>query len=478
MTDQQATEPDTLLGTTLAETYIMEKVLGEGAMGRVYLARHTRITVKRFAIKVLHKEYADHEEARARFEQEAEAAALISSPHVVGVHDYGKTVDGRPFLVSDFLVGEELADRLHREGQLPVGEAVRIVRQLCAGLAMAHANSITHRDVKPENVFLVGTDDDLTAKLLDFGISRFRDDRGKALTQIGTALGTPDFMAPEQARGHAVDHRTDIYAVGVMLYAMLTGVMPFERDNPQETLLALLTEEAPPPRQILPSIPVQLELIIQQAMAKEPDDRYPWIVQLSQALAPFDPTHAAGLDATVAQLPTEQAAPTPPSTGAPTASEVAPPQPAGLAVYDDPHQLAAARGWIVGAFVLGAPATFLALLLAVVGLLYTADVDLNVTTWLVVAVVLLLALGPGTGVALRHVTSKVWGNSVATAKFARVLRAPLVAAGITYAVGAILLRLVLFLVLEDEAWPLGDTILTVVALVAGLIGLLSARGRG
>jgi len=125
VTDHQATEPDTLLGTTLADTYILDQVLGEGAMGRVYQARHTRITAKRFAIKVLHKEYAAHEEALARFKQEAEAAALISSPNVVGVHDYGQTHDGRPFLVSDFLVGEELADRLHREGALPVAEGVR-----------------------------------------------------------------------------------------------------------------------------------------------------------------------------------------------------------------------------------------------------------------------------------------------------------------------------------------------------------------
>ncbi len=477
MTDHQATEPDTLLGTTLAETYILDKVLGEGAMGRVYQARHTRITAKRFAIKVLHKEYAEHEEARARFEQEAEAAALISSPHVVGVHDYGQTLDGRPFLVSDFLVGEELADRLHREGHLPVSEAVRIVRQICAGLAMAHANSITHRDVKPENVFLVGADDELTAKLLDFGISRFRDDRGKALTQIGTALGTPDFMAPEQARGHTVDHRTDIYAVGVMLYATLTGVMPFERDSPQDTLLALLTEEAPPPRQLMPSIPVELELVIQKAMAKEADDRYPWIVQLSQALAPFDTSHVAGLDATVAQPPMEQPVAPSPAAGAAAPAEAAPLAPAAPPAGDEASQLASARSWIVGAFALGAPAAFLALLLAVAGLLYTADVDLSVTTWIVVALVLLLALGPGTGVALRHVTSKVWGKGVATVKFARLLRGPLVAAGFTYAVGAIVLHLVVFLLLEDEAWPLGDTLLAVAACVAGLIGWLSARGR-
>ncbi|MEQ9319701.1 MAG: serine/threonine-protein kinase, partial [Polyangiaceae bacterium] len=170
---------DTLVGTTLAGTYILDSVLGEGGMGRVYQARHTRIAAKRFAIKVLHQQYAQHEEALERFKREAEAAALISHPNVVGVHDYGRTQDGRPFLVSDFLVGEELADRLHRESTLPIGEAVRIVRQVCSGLAVAHANGVTHRDVKPENVFLVGSDDELSVKLLDFGISRFVDNRGK-----------------------------------------------------------------------------------------------------------------------------------------------------------------------------------------------------------------------------------------------------------------------------------------------------------
>ncbi len=464
MTGNDATDPDPLLGTTLAETYILDRVLGEGAMGRVYLARHTRITAKRFAIKVLHQQYAEHEEALARFKQEAEAAALISSPHVVGVQDYGRTPDRRPFLVTDFLVGEELADRLDRVGQLPVGETVRIVRQICAGLAVAHANSIIHRDVKPENVFLVGADDDLTAKLLDFGISRFRDDRGKALTQVGTALGTPDFMAPEQARGLTVDHRTDIYAVGVLLYAALTGVMPFERDQPQETLLALLTEEAPAPRLIDPSIPEPLEQIIQKAMAKEADDRYPWIVQLSQALAPYDPSHGGATNGQAPPAP----APAPPPPPPPP-----PPQAAGPAAGN----VASAENWIIGAFAFGAPATFGALLLAVMGLLHTADVDLDLTAWLGVALVLLFALGPPTALALRHVTKNVRGHDTGMVSLARAVRPPLVAAACTYALAAVALQLTQLIVLDDGAWPLGGTLLAVAAGAAGMIALLIARSR-
>jgi serine/threonine-protein kinase len=295
-------------------------------------------------------------------------------------------------------------------------------------------------------------------------------------------------MAPEQARGRKVDHRTDIYAVGVLLYTALTGVMPFERETPQNTLLALLTEEAPPPRQLEPSIPVELELIIQKAMAKEAEDRYPWIVQLSQALAPFDPTHVAGVEATLASASAAQAQP-PPATAAtpavvqapapaqPAPAQPAPAQPIAAPLGDNAQQVAAARSWIVGTFALGAPATFFALLLAAGGLLHTVDVDLEVTTWLVTALVLLLAIGPATGVAIRHVSTQVWGNSVATMKLARRVRAPMVAAGATYAVGAIALHLVLFIALEDEAWPLGETILAALAGVAGLIGLLAARGR-
>jgi serine/threonine-protein kinase len=438
---------------------VLDKVLGEGAMGRVYLARHTRIEAKRFAIKVLHQQFAEHEEALARFKQEAEATALISSPHVVGVHDYGRTPDGRPFIVSDFLVGEELADRLQREGTLPVGEAVRIVRQICSGLAVAHANGVIHRDVKPENVFLVGADEDLTAKLLDFGISRFRKSSGPALTRVGTALGTPDFMSPEQARGKPVDHRADIYGVGVLLYVTLTGVMPFERDTPQETLLALLEAEAPAPRFVDPTIPEHLELIIQQAMAKEVDDRYPWIAQLSQALAPYDASQAV-----------QPAAPAPGLAAAP--AEISPTVPDA-----EGQEMAAARGWVIGAFALAAPAALLALLLAVIGVSSAASVEIGVGTWLIALLLLLLAFGPPLGLALRHVVKNVLGHSLHTLRLARMLRPPIVAAACAYAVTALLASLLQATAFDDAPWLLGSTLSAAAAAAAGVVALLVAKGR-
>jgi serine/threonine-protein kinase len=343
-----------------------------------------------------------------------------------------------------------------------VGEAVRIVRQICAGLAVAHANGVTHRDVKPENVFLVGADEELTAKLLDFGISRFRGAAGKALTMAGTALGTPDYMSPEQARGMPVDHRSDIYAVGVLLYVTLTGVMPFERDSPHETLLALLQEEAPSIRLIDPSIPEPLEAVIQKAMAKNADERYPWIAQLSQALGPYDPSYAAA-----------SLAPPPATTPATTLVTLPP-----FSLEHGAEDLPSARRWIVGAFALGAPATFVAFLLAVVGLLAGADVEVDATVWLIVTAMLLLGMGPPLVVALRHLSASVWGQGARESALARVLRPTVLAAGSSYAFAALVLRLAQAIFLDDGAWPLGDTLLAGVALVAGVTALLLARDRG
>jgi serine/threonine-protein kinase len=458
----ESEEPDALVGTTLAHTYTLDKVLGEGSMGRVYLARHTRIASKRFAVKVLHTQYARHAEALERFKREAEAAGLISSPHVVGVQDYGRTPDGRPFLVNDFLVGEELADRLLREGQLPIGEAVRIVRQICSGLAVAHASGIIHRDVKPENVFLVGADDDLTAMLLDFGISRFHDG-GKTLTQAGTTLGTPDFMAPEQARGQPVDHRADIYAVGVMLYAMVTGVMPFERESAQETLLALLTEEAPPPRLVEPSIPEHLETIIMRAMAKELPDRYQWIAELSQALAPYDPSHA-------------------PSSGSPSAEQAssgvlsAPAAAAMQEAYAATPAATSGKGAIVVSMMLGVPASFTALLLAVAGVLQEGEVELTGTVWLIAAISLAIMLATPLVLALRAIAA-MWRQPARTQRAGRALGAALAASCTIYTLGALALRLILTAELDvPELGALTDPLLFVFAAFAGGMAYLVRRG--
>jgi serine/threonine-protein kinase len=433
-----------LLGTTLADTYILESQLGEGGMGRVYLARHTRIDAKRFAVKVLHEEFAQHTEALARFKREAEATALISSPHVIGVHDVGTTPDGRPFIASDFLEGEELADRLEREGgQLPVPEAVRIVREVCAGLAAAHAQGVIHRDIKPENVFLVGPREANTVKILDFGISRLTDQNAKALTQAGIALGTPDFMSPEQARGKPVDHRADIYATGILLYLMVTGVSPFERESPQETLMALLTEEVPTPTTFEPNIPPQLVGIIEKAIAKEADQRYQTVQELLDALAAFDPT-------------APQAAPAPPE---PTAPIEVPPQP-GTVSPTLPDTPAASSPEPAPHAVLGVVVTFLALWLGVGGLLRAVDVDLGIGGWLIIAVLLGVAVAVPSVLLWMHLSSAM--KTDRGPKLARALRSG-VLIGITgYAIGSMLVKVLQIVLLDDAdnvAWGIYDLLL-------------------
>ncbi len=287
--------PDELVGQTLAGTYAVTRVIGEGGMGRVYEARHLRVGGKRFAIKALHGEFARNQEVLQRFQREAESAAAIKSPYVVEVYDVLKTEDGRPFIVAEFLSGRELADHISAVGRMEVADAVRITRQLCEGLSQAHALGIVHRDMKPENVFLIGNASEPTVKILDFGISKSGDKPGTQLTKTGIIMGTPSFMAPEQARGEKVNHLVDVYAVGAILYMMLTGRRPFDKGDPTATLTALLLEDPPRPRSLDPSIPASLEAIIQRAMAKSPLERHQSLEQLSAELLQFErPTTSPG----------------------------------------------------------------------------------------------------------------------------------------------------------------------------------------
>jgi serine/threonine-protein kinase len=281
-------DADQLIGTKLADSYEVLRVIGEGGMGRVYEARHARLPNKRYAVKVLHGDLSRQPEVVTRFQREAEAASTLSHPNVIGVYDVNRTADGRPYIVCEMLEGEELGDYLERAGRLPVGAAVRIVRQVCQALATAHAHGIVHRDVKPENVFLTGDPAAPSAKVLDFGISKITE-AGSSLTKTGMVMGTPAYMAPEQARGDKIDHRADIYAVGAMLYHAITGQRPFEDANdPLATLTAVLVQEPPRPCSLVADLPEALELVIQRAMAKDPRDRHQSLDDLDADLAPFD----------------------------------------------------------------------------------------------------------------------------------------------------------------------------------------------
>jgi serine/threonine protein kinase len=285
-------DEDPMIGAVLGGSYEVIRMVGEGGMGRVYEARHQRLPTKRFAVKMLHPDMARQPDVVTRFQREAEASSVLSHPHIVDVYDVSSTPDGRPYIVAELLQGEELGDHLDRVQRMTASAAAHVVRQVCSALGAAHAAGIVHRDVKPENIFLLG--DGAHVKVLDFGISKVGDNKD-GLTKTGTVMGTPDYMAPEQARGDKVDSRADIYATGAMLYRALTGKKPFEGRDPMATLTAVLTEEPPRPSEINPGVPLSLELVIQRAMAKNPAERFQTMAELDAALLPFDEA-AAPLD--------------------------------------------------------------------------------------------------------------------------------------------------------------------------------------
>ncbi|HEY5961256.1 MAG TPA: serine/threonine-protein kinase, partial [Polyangiaceae bacterium] len=284
---------DELIGKTLNDTYVVERVLGEGGMGRVYLARHNRIAQKRVAVKVLHPEYLRNTEMLARFQREAETAASICHPNVVVVYDVDRTSRGLPYLVCEYLEGCDLGHYLKEQKVLSQTMAVHVVRQLCEGLRAAHQSGVIHRDLKPHNIFLVGDFSDGVPelpfiKILDFGLSKFIDvTDGQLVTRTGVVMGTPAFMAPEQALGQRADTRADIYGAGALLYTCLTGQVPFEESTPQATVLAVINGEPTRPRVLAPSISEYAELVIQRAMARQPEERYPDMTAMLKALEPL-----------------------------------------------------------------------------------------------------------------------------------------------------------------------------------------------
>jgi serine/threonine-protein kinase len=274
VSDGAQEEGPSLVGQVIADRYRLTKKLGEGGMGEVYEAQHIYIE-KRVALKLLRPEIMSNQEAVTRFYQEARSASAIGHDNIVEIDDFGKLPDGRVYLSMEYLEGESLNDAL----QMPMdlGRALDIVIQVGKGLAAAHAKNIVHRDMKPENVFLVHKDGKETAKILDFGIAKVSGTEGNQhLTRTGTIFGTPHYMSPEQALGKALDHRTDIYSVGVIMYEMFTGTVPFKAESFMGILTQHLTTLPKPPHEQAPErvIPLPVEAVILKAMAKEVNDRY------------------------------------------------------------------------------------------------------------------------------------------------------------------------------------------------------------
>lgn len=275
---------DLLVGTVLADRYRLVEKVGEGAMGWVFLAEHVDIR-KKFAVKVLRPSLCRLNEAVSRFKREARAASSIGSQHIVDVTDFGQTNTGAAFFVMEHLAGEDLAKTLSREKRLPWKRTHAIVLQLCDALQAAHDAGIVHRDVKPANFYRIkrGDNDDFV-KVLDFGIARLANPTDSIVTQTGVVMGTPDFMAPEQALGRRVDHRADIYSLGATAYALLTGRPPFVGKNEYDVIYKQLNEEPKPLREILPDLPEWVEAAILKAMRKSPDERYATMREFGEAL--------------------------------------------------------------------------------------------------------------------------------------------------------------------------------------------------
>src|SRR5690606_37431266 len=253
----------------LAGRYRIERMLGAGGMGTVYRARYVHMR-KTVAVKVLHREMTHLPEVVARFEREAVAAANIEHPNVAAATDFGRLENDSFYLVLEYIEGQSLTERLDREGVFPPPLALHIVRQIADALATAHAAGVVHRDLKPDNVMLVERDGDPGfVKVLDFGIAKVDMTGGdqQALTKLGSIFGTPDYMAPEQAAGRAVDGRAELYALGIMLYQMLVGRTPFQHDD----MVVVLTRQLTAPPEPLPDdIDPALQVIVARLLAKSP----------------------------------------------------------------------------------------------------------------------------------------------------------------------------------------------------------------
>ena len=279
--------PDDLeerVGTLVGERYMIHRRIGRGAMGVVYEAEHVQLK-KRVALKILRQEFSAHKDIVQRFEREAVAAARVDHPGVVTASDFGGLPDGSFYLVLEFVEGENLAALIRREAPLPPARAFQIAVQVNAALIAAHEAGIVHRDLKPDNVMLAQTSDPGDfVKVLDFGIAKLADEATESnpgITHAGSIFGTPEYMAPEQARGDLVDERADLYALGMLLYEMLSGTSAFRQGD----LMAVLTSQmldAPPP---LPeTIPSELRNLVQELLAKEPEQRPPSASALGQRL--------------------------------------------------------------------------------------------------------------------------------------------------------------------------------------------------
>jgi serine/threonine-protein kinase len=256
-----------MVGELLAGRYELEELVGTGGMSSVYRA-HDRLLERDVALKILHQSHLADEETIERFRREARAVAQLSHPCIVTVIDRGEE-DDRQYIVFEYVAGENLKQLIERRGPLPVREALELASQVGRALAFAHSAGLVHRDVKPQNVLLNGDDG---VKVTDFGIARSLDVDG--VTQTGTVLGTSNYIAPEQASGKPVDAQTDVYSLGVVLFELLTGRVPFEGENFVAVAMRHVTEQPPHVLDLRPDVPARVANAVERALAKDPQDRF------------------------------------------------------------------------------------------------------------------------------------------------------------------------------------------------------------
>jgi len=288
--ESQQAPSDPLLGRVIDGRYPIEQQIGEGGMGVVYMATHT-VLQKKLALKVLRGDNSKDADVVQRFMQEAQAATSIGHQNIIDISDFGRLPDGSVYFVMEYLDGQSLSDMIKRGGSVPMQDAIHLVRQIASALDAAHARGIVHRDLKPDNIIIVKQGSDpLFAKVLDFGIAKVGGAASK-LTKTGMVFGTPHYMSPEQAAGHSVDQRTDIYALGVIMYEMFTGKVPFDADTFMGILSKHMFEAPARPTDLEGGALGPLEGVILRALEKGPEQRYQG---MSELLADLDTVAAGG----------------------------------------------------------------------------------------------------------------------------------------------------------------------------------------
>jgi beta-lactam-binding protein with PASTA domain len=272
---------DTMIGTLFDGRYRIIRKLGSGGMANVYLAEDEELG-RRVAIKILNDHHASDDQFVERFRREAKNAAGLSHPNIVSIYDRGQA-EGTYYIAMEYLEGRSLKERIVADGALPLGDAIEVTRQILRALGFAHRRGIVHRDIKPHNVLLVqdGSGDE-RFKVTDFGISRTT---ASQMTEAGSIVGTAQYLSPEQARGAPVDQRSDVYSVGVVLYELLTGRLPFTGETPLEIAMKHLSEVPKAPSELRPEISADLDMIVLRALAKDPADRYDSAEEMERELA-------------------------------------------------------------------------------------------------------------------------------------------------------------------------------------------------